>query len=54
MYGRNRQPAWRWGVMVRVPGCVTQALAGALVLGLMILLALVISAYQFVHALLPH
>ncbi len=54
MDDRYSRPAWRWGVMVRVPGCVTQALSGALVLGLMILLALLISAYQFVHGLLPH
>jgi hypothetical protein len=54
MYDRRNRPLWGWGVIIRVPGCVTQAIAGAVVLGLMILLALIINAYQFVQSLLPH
>lgn len=50
-YGRSR-PLWGWGVVVRMPGCLTQAIAGALVLGLMILLALLITAFQFLQSFL--
>ena len=39
--------------MVRIPGCLIQAMMGAFVLGLMILLALIVTAFQFVQALLP-
>ena len=53
MYDRRSRPQWGWGVIIRVPGCVTQAIAGACVLGLMILLALIITAFQFVQSLLP-
>lgn len=53
MYYRRSRPLWGWGVIVRMPGCLTQAIAGALVLGLMTLLALLIMAFQFVTALLP-
>ena len=53
MYYRHSRPFRGWGVIVRVPGCVTQAIAGAFVLGLMILLALIITAFQFVQSLLP-
>ncbi len=53
MYDGPSRPFRGWGVMVRVPGCVTQAIAGALVLGLMILLALIITAVQSVQPLLP-
>lgn len=52
MYFRRSRPVWGWGVGVRIPGCATQALAGALVLGVMILLALLISAFQVMQSVL--
>jgi ABC-type phosphate transport system permease subunit len=50
---RRSRPLWGCGVVVRIPGCVTQALAGALVLGLMILLALIITVFQAMQSLFP-
>lgn len=54
MYHQRTVPAWRWGFAVRIPGCITQAIMGAFVLGLMIVVAVVISALQFVQTVLPH
>jgi ABC-type phosphate transport system permease subunit len=51
MYYRRSRPLLGWGVVVRLPGCVTQAIAGALVLGLMILLALTITVFQAMQSI---
>jgi hypothetical protein len=53
MYYRRSRPVWGWGFIVRVPSCVTQAILGALVLGLMILLALIITVFQAVQSIFP-
>ena len=53
MFYRRGRPLWGYGIVVRIPGCLTQAIAGAFVLGLMVLLALIISAFQLVLSLLP-
>jgi hypothetical protein len=51
-YWRGR-PYWGWAAIVRVPGCVVQAIAGALVLGLMILIALIVTGVQALQTGLP-
>jgi tetrahydromethanopterin S-methyltransferase subunit B len=53
MYKRRSRSLWGWGVVVRIPGCVTQAIAGTLVLGLMILLALILTVFQAIQSIFP-
>jgi hypothetical protein len=53
MYYRRSRPLWGWGVAIRIPGCITQAIAGALVLGLMILVALTITVFQVMQSIFP-
>lgn len=52
MHDQHNRSRWGWGISFRVPGCVTQVILGALVLGLMILLALMISAFQAMQSML--